>query len=291
MNQSPISTITIRQALTRAIETFAAAGIDSPRLDAEVLLAHIVGTDRSWLFAHPNEPLAAEKYARFEHLIARRAKFEPVAYLIGEREFFGLPFWVSPAVLIPRPETELLVETALARLPKKGIRVLDIGTGSGCIAVTLAVHRPAWRIFATDISAAALAVARKNIRRHGVSARVQPVQANMLTAFSGTVTAIVSNPPYINPRFAAALPTTVRQFEPQRALFSPDAGLAHVRQLLGSAGRLLAAGGVLLVEIGAEQGEAVLALAQTLAPHASFSIAADLAGKARLLVGEYRQLL
>ena len=250
MNIEPLNQ-KLALTLRRAIETLAAAGIDSARLDAEVLLAHVLGTDRSWLFAHPDAPLSAEKYTRFEKLIARRAKFEPVAYLIGEREFFGLPFFVSPAVLIPRPETELLVETALARLPKTAARVLDVGTGSGCIAVTLAVHRPAWHVIAGDISVAALAVARKNIRRHGVSARVSPVQADLLSAFSGRVDAIVSNPPYINPRQKTELPPAVRDFEPSGALFSPESGLAHLRRLLAGAGRLLSGGGLLLVEIGA----------------------------------------
>lgn len=287
MNQFPTLQITIRQALTHAIETLAAAEIDSPRLDAEVLLAHVLHTDRSWLFAHANRPLSAEQYSQFEELIARRIKFEPVAFLTGEREFFGLPFFVSPAVLIPRPETELLVEMALARLPAHAARVMDIGTGSGCIAVALAVHRPEWRVIATDISAAALAIAQKNIRRHGVSARVSAVQADLLSAFSGTVDAIVSNPPYVNFRMLPEISPTVRDFEPHHALFSPDAGLAHVRRLVASAGRLLVSGGLLLVEIGAEQGEAVLSLAQRLAPETSFSVAHDLAGRARLLVGEY----
>ncbi len=277
--------------LRRAIETLSAAGIDSARLDAEVLLAHVLHTDRSWLFAHPDHILPPKKTTQFEQLIARRAQFEPVAYLTGEREFFGLPFFVSPAVLIPRPETELLVETALARLPKTAARVLDVGTGSGCIAVTLAVQRPAWRVIATDISAAALAVARKNIRRHGVSARVLPVQADLLAPFCGTVDAIVSNPPYVNPRQKPKLSPGVRDFEPHSALFSPDAGLAHVRRLVSVAGRLLSAGGLLLVEIGAEQGEPALASARALSPHATFAIARDLAGRARLLVGEYRHSL
>ncbi len=290
LNQKPTSP-TIQFTIRRAIETLAAAGIDSARLDAEVLLAHVLHTDRSWLFAHPDERLSAEKHTRFEQLIARRAEFEPVAYLIGEREFFGLPFFVSPDVLIPRPETELLVEIALARLPKNAARVIDVGTGSGCIAVTLAVQRPLLQVIATDISAAALAVARKNARRHGVSARVQPVQADLLAGFSGTVDAIVSNPPYVNPRFASELPATVRQFEPHHALFSSNAGLAHMQQLVASAGKLLANGGFLLIEIGAEQGESALAAAQSLSPHATFSIVQDLAGRARLLVGEYHHSL
>ncbi len=254
-----------------------------------MLLAHVLGVDRTWLFAHADAPLSAEKYARFEQLIARRAKFEPVAYLIGEREFFGLPFFVSPAVLVPRPETEMLVEMALAHLPQKTARVMDVGTGSGCIAVSLAVQCSALRVFATDISAAALAVAQKNVRRHGVQTQVSLMQMNLLAGIRGKVDAIISNPPYISWQEAAELPPTVQKFEPHAALFSAEAGLAHIKQLLRAAPSLLGDKGVLLVEFGAAQGAAILSLARTMSPHATFAITQDLAGKDRVLLGEYHR--
>jgi len=279
-------TETIQSALRNAIQQLTRAQCAAPRLDAEVLLAHTLRCDRSRLYAHPHAPLPADAARAFASVIRRRAAHEPVAHILGEREFFGLPFFVSPAVLIPRPETELLVEHALARVPPSA-RIVDVGTGSGCIAVSLAVHLPSARIFATDISAAALAVTRRNIARHNVSARVSPVQADLLTGLRGKFDAIVSNPPYIAPTERPALPPDVREFEPAPALFSENDGLAHLTRLLETAPKMLLPGGLLLLEFGASQGAAVLSVAKRMHPTADFSIAPDLGGRDRLLVGVF----
>jgi len=277
---------TIQSALVNAIQTLSRAQITSPRLDAEVLLAHTLRCDRSRLYAHPRAPLPAEASRTFSAFIRRRAAHEPVAHLLGEREFFGLPFFVSPAVLIPRPETELLVEHVLARVSPSA-RIVDVGTGSGCIAVSLAVQLPSARLFATDISAAALAVARKNIARHNVEARVSPVQADLLTGLRGQFDAIVSNPPYIAPAERSTLPPDVREFEPPQALFSENEGLAHLIRLLKDVPSLLSPGGMVFLEFGAAQGAAVLSAAKQMHPAASFSIVQDLGGRDRLLVGAF----
>lgn len=279
-------TETIQSALVNAIQTLNRAQIDSSRLDAEVLLAHTLQCDRSWLYAHPHAPLPADASRMFSVFIRRRATHEPVAHLLGEREFFGLPFFVSPAVLIPRPETELLVEYVLARVSPSA-RIVDVGTGSGCIAVSLAVQLPSARIFAVDISAAALVVAQRNIARHNVTARVSLVQTDLLTGLRGKFDAIVSNPPYIAPVERSTLPPDVREFEPAQALFSEDDGLAHLVRLLKDAPKMLLPGGLLLLEFGAAQGAAILSVTKQMHPTASLSIVQDLGGRDRLLVGTF----
>ncbi len=276
---------TVKSALTNAILALKAAAIETPRLDAEVLLAHLLRQSRAWLYAHPEYALAPQTARRYQTLLEQRLRHTPVAYLTGEREFFGLPFFVSPAVLIPRPETELLVELALKRI-RAGDTVIDVGTGSGCLAVSLAVNSAA-RIIATDISTAALSIAQKNISRHNVGNQVKLLCANLLTGLSGPVNIIVSNPPYISPATLPTLPATVRQFEPRRALTDGVDGLSAIAGLLRVAPRILKAGGHLLIETGASQGDAALELAQTHCPRAGFEIRRDLAGKDRVLVGRF----
>lgn len=276
--------ITVKQALYAAIEQLSQAGSDSPRLDAEVLLGHLLGQERAWLYAHPETPLSPETTARYRHLLHRRANHEPVAYLTGEREFFGLTFAVAPPVLIPRPETELLVELALSRLTGPA-RVWDIGAGSGCIAVAVAVHAPQARLIAADISAPALALARQNARRHGVANRLALVQANLLAGLSGPVDLIISNPPYIALAEMDSLAPTVKHYEPALALTDGATGLTLIERLLAQAATRLSPGGAILIEIGAGQGNAALLLARRYFPHGYFEIKPDLAGKDRVLLG------
>jgi release factor glutamine methyltransferase len=211
---------------------------------------------------------------------------EPVAYITGEREFFGLPFYVTPQVLIPRPETELLVELALELIKPESL-VVDLGAGSGCLAVSLAVHAPTVRVIATDISAGALAVARQNILRHAVAERITLVQADLLVGIKGPVDLLVSNPPYISEEEMHTLSAGVRNFEPPLALTDQSTGLRVIERILKSASTRIKSGGVLLIEFGAFQGQQALTLARAYSSQADFQIKKDLAGRDRVLVGYF----
>ncbi len=256
---------------------------ERPHLEAELLLMELRQCDRTTLFAHPEwelDPIQARRYADVVH---RRAEGTPLPYITGHIEFFGLEFAVTSAVLIPRPETELLVERAMDWLQRHtSRRIVDIGTGSGCIAVTLAVMQRALHITAGDISAAALAVAQTNARHHNVASRVTCIQADLLAPLSGPLDLILSNPPYVADPEWEQLPDSVRQ-EPRSALLAGPQGLDLIRRLLSQARHRLTPGGCMLVEIGEEQGNAVQALAQTAFPRACVNVLPDLAGKPRLL--------
>jgi release factor glutamine methyltransferase len=257
-------------------------------MEAEVLLAYILGTSRAVLIAHPERPLTPAQLDRYQALVRRRAADYPLPYLIGRLEFYGLEFEVTPEVLIPRPETETLVELALARRPRSAV---DVGTGSGCIAVSLAVHLPEATIYATEISPAALAVARRNAERHGVAERVRLLAGDLLSPCPGPVDLIVSNPPYVATGEWASLPASVRDYEPSLALDGGPDGLDVVRRLLAQAPAVLAGplsaegrpGGALLIEIGAGQGEAAANLARTFFPQATLRVLPDLAGRDRVI--------
>jgi release factor glutamine methyltransferase len=230
-----------------------------PPLEARMLLERVLGKTRAWLIAHANEAAGAEAEQAFAALAERRRQGEPIAYILGEREFYGLDFQLTRAVLIPRPETELLVELSLARIPENAaVRVLDLGTGSGAIAVALAKQRPQARVTAVDVDYAALAVARANARRHGVSVRF--FCGDWFGALSGeSFDLIVSNPPYVaaeDPHLALG---DVR-FEPQRALVGGADGLDCIRTIVAKARPHLRSGAWLLFEHGYDQAEACRAL-------------------------------
>jgi release factor glutamine methyltransferase len=257
------------------------------RLDAELLLAHVLGWGRARLLAERDFAPSEAQRAAFSALVQRRQALEPVAYLVGRREFYGLEFAVDPRVLVPRPETELLVELAIARardLPRRrgpgALRIADVGTGSGAIAVALAVHLPQAQIQAVDISPEALAVARANVERHGVAARVRLLEGSLLAPVEPPLDIVVSNPPYT---VLAEVDEGVRLHEPRLALDGGEGGLAVYPRLLEEALAKLAPGGLLLAEIGAWQGEALLALARGLAPEAGVRLHQDLAGRDRVL--------
>ncbi|WP_018232598.1 peptide chain release factor N(5)-glutamine methyltransferase [Thioalkalivibrio thiocyanodenitrificans] len=238
----------------------AEAAPGEPRRDAEILLQHVLGCERSWLAAHDTDPLPREQAARFRALWARRLAGEPVAYLTGRRGFWTLDLSVNADVLIPRPETELLVETALARIPGDAAWDLaDLGTGSGAIALALARERPACRVLATDRSAEALTVARANARRHGIG-NVDFREGGWWAPLEGLrFDLIVSNPPYV----PAADPHLSRgdvRFEPRGALASGPEGLDDLRTIIAGAPARLHPGGTLLLEHGYDQGGAVRAL-------------------------------
>ncbi len=256
------------------------------RLEARVLIAHALGVDHAWLIAHDTDPPPPSQQRAIESLIARRAAGEPVAYVLGEREFFGLNFAVTPAVLIPRPDTELLVEAALQRLPGNiAWRVLDLGTGSGAVAIALARARPMADVVAVEASADALAVAQANARRLGAD-NVQCVAGNWYSTLGvKKFDMIVSNPPYI----AAADPHLDigdLRFEPRQALASGNDGLHDLRVIIDGAPAHLAPGGWLLLEHGWDQGAACRALLET----RGFSEARtlrDLAGHERVTLGRH----
>jgi release factor glutamine methyltransferase len=229
------------------------------RLEAELLTAHGLGKSREWLYAHGNETLDESLNERISALLQRRLAGEPIAYILGQREFYGRDFTVGPAVLIPRPETELVIELALQKLTPDVHRVIDVGTGSGCIALTLAAERPAWEVTAVDLSADALAVCVGNARRLELE-RVRTLESDLLSKVSGErFAAIVSNPPYV----AAGDPHLDQgdlRFEPACALSAGANGMAVIERLTEQAQAVLEPPGWLIVEHGHDQGPAVRAL-------------------------------
>lgn len=276
---------TIRRVVGWSARDFAQRGIASARLDAEVLVAHALGIDRVRLYMDLDRPLQAAELARIRASVARRRRREPVAYIVGAREFYGRRFEVSPAVLVPRPETELLVERALSLLARDARGpALDLGTGSGCIAVTLALERPALEIDATDLSPDALAVAARNAAALGIADRVRLHRGDLFAALPRpqSYALVVSNPPYVADSERTLLAPEVRDHEPALALFAGADGLDVLRRLVREAPDWLAPGGTLLVEIGSGQGEAVSALARQ-AGLVDVAVHRDLAGHDRVV--------
>ena len=251
----------LRDTLSRVIATFRAAEVDTPRLDAALLLAHVLGKDRAWLWAHLDDIMPMELQGQFDALVTRRAAREPLAYLLGEWEFYARPFYVNKHVLVPRPETELLVEEALKWLRQHTTTqqqsVIDVGTGSGAIAVTLAVEAPSMRLTAIDISPDALATAQRNAERHNVVERITFLQGDLLAPVSYKVLAIIANLPYISEEEYATLMPEVRDYEPVTALRAADNGLALVRRMIQDAPLHLHPGGLLGLELGEGQAEII----------------------------------
>lgn len=233
-------------------------GVDAPRRSVELLMERVIGLSRLDLYLAHDRPVDEQEKARLRALLARRARHEPVAYLLGDWEFLGLEFEVTPHVLVPRPETEALAELAIEAAPRGG-RCLDLGTGSGAIAVALAAKRSDIRVVATDVSPEAAEVARRNATRHGVADRVEIVVGDVWAPVSGMAPfdVVVSNPPYVDPGRPDLLAADVREFEPHLALFTPDGdpGAFYRRILEGVPGRV-APGGVLLLETGVGAAEA-----------------------------------
>lgn len=283
----------VGRALLAAARRLGEASIDTAQLDAAVLLAYVLGVNKAWLYAHPSRHLTAVEIERFEGLLHRRARYEPVAYLVGYKPFYGIDLTVDQRVLIPRPETELLVERALAHLRHLASdsyrpRVADIGTGSGAIAVALAVNMPELVVYAVDVSQAALDVAAQNVWRYGVGEQVQLLPGGLLAPLPEPVDLIVANLPYVATPALAALPPQVRDYEPILALDGGPDGLQVIAGLLEMVaspqgrGKLRPEGRILL-EIGADQGRAAKALARQILPAASFEVYADYASLDRLL--------
>jgi release factor glutamine methyltransferase len=258
-----------------------AATSQNPRRDAEVLLGQVLQCDAAALLAHPERVLSADESAQFENFVTRRAAFEPIQYILGVQEFFGLPFAVTPDVLIPRPETEHLVEAVLQRVnPQTDAHILDVGTGSGAIAVALAFALPQAHLTAVDLSPAALAVARRNAERHGVGERISFLHSDLLTAFHGVhFDVVVSNPPYIAEQ--EVLPPEVAGYEPRSALYAGVTGLEIYVRLIPQAHIALKPKGWLLLEIGYEQSPAIRSL---LSDWTDVSFLNDLQGIPRVAV-------
>jgi release factor glutamine methyltransferase len=273
---------TVRGLLSEARRVLAASPLPIPQREAALLLGHALGWSEAQVLARDERPVTEEEAAETLRLAARRAAGEPSAYLFGEREFYGRPFYVDSRVLIPRPETEHVVEEALALDLPPAPRILDVGTGSGCLAVTLALEIPGAFVVGVDLSAGALAVAQKNARRLG-AARTAWASSDLTAALAlASFDLVVSNPPYIDPRDAAMLSPEVCNFEPHLALFSPGTGESILERLFSeSAG--LGTGTSLIVEIGYGQSGPVLSLAEAhgLAP---VRVRADYAGIPRTLI-------
>ncbi len=280
------ATMTIRDCLVQGTAALAEAGSASPRLDAEVLLGHVLQWERSRLFLHPHRELTAEEAEQYRRLLARRREGEPVAYITGEKEFWSIPLQVDPRVLIPRPDTEILVEEVLTLLPSPGERtprLLEIGVGSGAVSIALAADRKDVRLIATDVSAAAVALARSNAVRAGVSGRIAFLVCSLFAGLDGLFDGIVSNPPYIADGEFADLPPEVRCYEPPGALRGGPDGIAFHREIIGGAERLLRPGGFLALEIGSGQRCILEELLRRSAAYDSVSFRRDYAGCDRVL--------
>lgn len=275
---------TIKELVEWTTRFFSDKSIEEPRLNAEVLLAHVLEKDRVYLYANYHAPVNRNERDRYRELIKRRAGLEPLAYLTGTREFMSLEFQVTPAVLIPRPETELLVEKVLELVkPREEISICDVGTGSGAIAVSLAHYLPGAVVCAVDISDAALQIARQNAQRYGVA--VEFIQGDLLSRFhqSESFDIICANLPYISDEEYAELEPGVREYEPQQALLGVGDGLELYRRLVPQAWPLLKPGGFMLWEIGWQQGQEAAGLLPVTARVQLFQ---DWSGKDRLIVAE-----
>lgn len=303
----------IRSALKEALHRLRVGRVPSHTLAAELLLMHVTGRERVWLYAHHEEPLEAAQAEKYFELVARRISGTPTQYLTGKQEFWGLEFEVAPGVLIPRPETEHIVEVALERFSVKhghsfardislgaasggALRIADVGTGSGCLAVALAKEFPEATVIATDISAAALEIARRNATRHSVASRVEFHECNLLDDFLHSPPAthhsplpfdlIVSNPPYVGRDDAPLLPREVREHEPAEALFGGARGAEMYAPLIAQAAQLLRSGGILVCEIGFGALDHILPLLADTSIWTAVGVTNDLAGIPRVLAAQ-----
>ncbi|HYA23370.1 MAG TPA: peptide chain release factor N(5)-glutamine methyltransferase [Terriglobales bacterium] len=275
----------LRDALTAAIDQLTAAHVGSPRMNAELLLLFTLGCDRAYLYAHPERELSSGEQARYEGAIAQRCRGIPAQYITGHQEFWGMDLIVSPAVLIPRPETEHVVETVLllARGMKK-LRIVDVGTGSGCIALALARELPTAEIDATDFSSAALEIARANAARHQLAARICFHEADLLAGFPpNSFDLVVSNPPYVGESEEDQVQLEVRKFEPRNAVFAGPTGLEVIARLIPQAESTLAPGGWLVMEIS---GTIAKGVARLLACWEDVQMVKDLQGIPRVAAAQ-----
>ena len=277
--------MTIADALHAAQQILRDGGIDDADLEAEVLLRHALGLQRHQLFARLHEEIDGSASQRFDALLQRRLAHEPTAYIVSHREFYAIDLEMTPAALIPRPETELLVDEAI-RLTPPGASIVDIGTGSGAIAIAVGFHLPDAIIYAIDESSDALALAARNAERHGVADRIRFLQGDLFAPLPEAVDVIVANLPYVPTSEWESLPAEIREHEPRQALDGGPTGTLVLERFLRESPRYLRPGGRLLAEIGWDEGERLRAIASECFPQARIAIEKDLAGLDRLLVVE-----
>ncbi len=277
----------LKQAVDAAYELFVSNDVPSPRLNAELLVLFVLGRERAYLYAHPERELSSEEQSRYDEVIRERARGCPTQYITGHQEFWGLDLLVSPAVLIPRPETEHVVETVLELLklyeaePPGKLRLIDVGTGSGCIALALASELPKAEVHACDISEEALEMARINAARLGLDRRVRFRKSDLLAAYSrDTFDFVVANPPYVGDSEADKVQKQVREFEPKVAVFSGEEGMDIYRRLIPQATDALKPGGWFVAEIGFSAEEKVRGL---LAGWQDVQVTQDLQGIPRVI--------
>jgi release factor glutamine methyltransferase len=285
--------VTLRDSLNAAVSGLTAGKTPSPRLNSESLLMFTLGCDRAYLYAHPERELTGEEIIRYENALRERARGVPTQYITGHQEFWGMDFLVSTAVLIPRPETEHVIEAVLScvgraplRLrsgqasPVKPLRIVDVGTGSGCIAIALAKELPEAEVYATDISAAALEVARANTARHQLENRIQFHHTDLLQGLEpSSFDFVVSNPPYVGESEEDQVQLEVRKFEPRNAVFAGPTGLEVIERLIPQAQAILKPAGLLVMEISGSIAEGVKKL---LAEWEEVQITNDLQGIPRV---------
>lgn len=307
MTQAPIEPWTTRRLLAWMAQTFETKGLEAPRRQAEMLLAHVIGTDRLKLYMDPDRPAAPLELDTLRGLVKRALRDEPIQYLVGEEHFFGLKFKVDRRVLIPRPSTQTIVETVLQHARKnpgagsvrdsdagRGILIADICTGSGCIAAALAKHLPGARVVATDLSPDALEVARANIEAHGLTDRVDLLQGNLLDALRqhpvagavGSLQYLCSNPPYIPDHEWDAVDANVKDHEPTLALRGGPDGMDLVRPLIAQSPEFVAQSGLILIELAMSHADQAKALADATPGWTNTRILKDSEGLPRVLVGE-----
>jgi release factor glutamine methyltransferase len=288
----------IRTALKQGIAQLREADVPSFTLATELLLLHTLGRDRTWLYAHPKDLLSESQAQQLHTLLARRARGEPTQHLTGKQEFWGLEFEVTPDVLIPRPETEHVIEVTLDRLAVREIRagrkrtltgetlrIIDVGTGSGCVAIALAKELPDVSITATDVSAAALAVARRNATRHAVLERISFLEMNLVAGLAGIYDLIVSNPPYIGRKEKDTLMREVRDYEPELALYGGEEGYELYTDLIAQSAQTIRPGGILVLELGHNTLPAVEPLLEP-PLWTNVGVTNDLAGIPRVIAAE-----
>jgi release factor glutamine methyltransferase len=283
------SAISVGELLAAARGDMQRAGADSPGLTALILLEHATGLSRPEALARPERLLTADQLTSFRDLVARRRAREPLAYILGYREFYGRRFVVSPATLIPRPETEALVEAALVRIERlsdPNPLLLDVGTGSGAIAVSVLAERTHVRAIGTDTSSAALGIAAENARSHGVTDRLCLVACDLVSAVRTTSSVVLANLPYVPEAELDRLEPEVSQYEPRTALDGGPDGMAVISHLLPSLDDVLAPGGTALVEFGEGQAQPLVRGASSLLPSYRFDVLRDRAGTERILVLE-----
>ena len=285
--------MTIAQALRAAIEKLISAHIENPQLEAEILLAHVLKKDRIRLHFHAELPLEDSVSEEFKALVARKALHEPTAYILGQWEFWSLPFSVTRDTLIPRPETEMIVEIVLGIVKRKGLDkplILDLGTGCGVLGVTLAHEIPGATVVATDLSFPALITTRQNARRNGVESRVCLIQADWTHPFRSYGAGfagfqlVVSNPPYISNKAKKLIAQEISEYEPEKSLFCNDDGLEHIAELINTVPGILCKKAWFICEIGWDQGKRALQMTMDTGKYREAEIRKDLSGKDRVLL-------